>query len=85
LSENLYYNDADAGGLDAISSRIDRPDAEVTSRDLTEPLALIELALHSPKAARRRFPNYRLTRLVASRLELDDADINRLAVILAES
>jgi hypothetical protein len=81
LAENLCCNDADAGGLDAISWRIDRLGTRKTSLDLTEPLALIELALHSPEVARERFSNYRLTSLVASRLELDDADIARLSVI----
>lgn len=54
----------------------------MTPPDLTEPLALIELAVRFPEAARERFPAYRLTRLVASRLELDDVDISQLAAIL---
>ena len=53
--------------------------------DLAEPLALIELAVRSAEAARERFPDYRLTRLVASRLELNDADIGQLAVLLRTS
>lgn len=63
----------------------DRPDANGASGDLPEPLSLIELALHAPEAAKQRYPNYRLTRLVASRLELDDADMARLAAILGSA
>jgi hypothetical protein len=50
--------------------------------DLTEPLTLIELAVRSPEAARERFPDYRLTKLVASRLEMNDADMAKIAAIL---
>jgi hypothetical protein len=50
--------------------------------DLTEPLTLIELAVRSPEVARERFPNYRLTKMVASRLEMNDADIAKIAAIL---
>lgn len=49
--------------------------------DLIEPLALIDLASRSPEAARRRFPTYRLTRLVASRLDMDDTDIEHLTAM----
>ncbi|WP_318911059.1 hypothetical protein [Shinella zoogloeoides] len=50
--------------------------------DLPEPLEVIQLSLASVEAARERFPGYRLTRLVAARLELDEADIARLSGIL---
>lgn len=48
--------------------------------DLPEPLEIIRLSLASVEAARSRFPGYRLTRLVAARLELDEADIDRSSV-----
>ncbi len=54
----------------------------MTPTDLAEPLLLIELAVRSPDVAQERFPDYRLMRLVASRLELDDVDISQLAAIL---
>jgi hypothetical protein len=50
--------------------------------DLPEPLEVIRLSLASVEAARERFPGYRLMRLVAARLELDEADIGQLSCIL---
>jgi hypothetical protein len=46
---------------------------------LSEPLLLISLALRSVAAAKERFPDYRLTRLVSARLELDEPDVAQLA------
>ena len=45
---------------------------------LPEPLALIALALESAEIAKQRFPDYRLTRLVSARLDLDETDISRI-------
>lgn len=67
---------------DNIAPWIDRPGARHSSGDRPEPLALIELALRSAEEARARFPGYRLTKLVASRLELDDTDVELFAAIL---
>lgn len=50
--------------------------------DLAEPLEVIRLSLESADAARERFPNYRLTRLVEARLELDEIDVGQLSNIL---
>lgn len=48
-----------------------------TSGDLPEPLAVTSAALQSCASAKERFPGYRLTKLVGSRLELDELDIAR--------
>ena len=45
-------------------------------------LAVIARALQSSDAAKLDFPNYRLTKLVASRLDMDETDIADLAAIL---
>jgi hypothetical protein len=57
-------------------------DATPASRDLAEPLAVLELALRSPGEAKVHFPDYRFSRLVASRLQLDDLDIESFSGIL---
>lgn len=68
------------GALDAQRAGISPP--ESLHENLPEPLEVIHLSLKSIQAAQERFPGYRLTRLVGSRLELDDADIGRLSSIL---
>lgn len=50
---------------------------------LPEPLALAEAALQSCATTRESFPGYRLTKLVASRLELDEPDIARWIELFA--
>jgi hypothetical protein len=45
---------------------------------LSEPLLVISLALRSVAAAKEQFPDYRLTRLVSARLELDEPDVAQL-------
>jgi hypothetical protein len=42
---------------------------------------MIRLSLESIDAARARFPGYRLTRLVAACLELDEIDVGRLSSV----
>jgi hypothetical protein len=67
------------------NDRIDsvgRMGATPAPRDLAEPLVVMELALRSPGEAKVRFPNYRFSRLVASRLQLDDLDIESFSGIL---
>lgn len=59
------------------------PGGQTTS--LSEPLHLIVLALQSADAAKELFPDYRLTRLITARLQLDDADIGQLATIFGDS
>jgi hypothetical protein len=61
---------------------IGRMGATPAPRDLAEPLAVMELALRSPGEAKVRFPNYRFSRLVASRLQLDDLDMESFSGIL---
>jgi len=56
--------------------------ATPTPRDLAEPLGVMQLALRSPGEAKVRFPNYRFSRLVASRLQLDDLDMESFSEIL---
>lgn len=68
------------GALHAQRAGISPP--ESLHENLPEPLDVIRLSLKSVEAARERFPGYRLTRLVGSRLELDDTDIGRLSSIL---
>lgn len=80
MSEDLQDGGAITDQL--AKSKTDRPGAQGTPGDVPEPLALIELALRAPETAKQCYPNYRLTRLVASRLELDDADMALLAAIL---
>jgi hypothetical protein len=41
-------------------------------------MALIALAFNAPVEARARFPNYRLTQLVASRIGMDPAELEEL-------
>ncbi|MGO4175749.1 hypothetical protein [Bosea sp. TAF32] len=50
--------------------------------DLPDALALVELALRCPEAAKDRFPAFRLTRLVGSRLDLDERDIERFSDLI---
>lgn len=50
--------------------------------DLSDALALVELALQCPEAAKDRFPGFRLTRVVGARLDLDERDIERFAELL---
>jgi hypothetical protein len=57
-------------------------DATPVRRDLAEPLAVMQLALRSPGEAKVRFPNYRFSRLVASRLQLEDLDRESFSGIL---
>ena len=66
---------------DCIGS-VGRMDATQAPRDLAEPLAAVQLALRSPGEAKARFPSYRLSRLVASRLQLDDLDMESFSKIL---
>ena len=61
---------------------VGRMDATQAPRDLAEPLAAVQLALRSPGEAKARFPSYRLSRLVASRLQLDDLDMDTFSKIL---
>jgi hypothetical protein len=42
---------------------------------VAEPLAVIQFALQSHAEAKARFPGYRLSWLVGSRLDLDELDI----------
>jgi hypothetical protein len=49
---------------------------------LSEPLLVISLALRSVAAAKEQFPDYRLTRLVSARLELDEPDVAQLPDLL---
>jgi hypothetical protein len=67
------------------NDRIDpvgRMGASQVPRDLAGPLAVMELALRSPGEAKARFPSYRFSRLVASRLQLDDLDLESIFGIL---
>ena len=57
-------------------------DATTVPSDLAEPLAVIQFALRSREEAKARFPNYRLSRLVASRLQLDNLDMESFSEIL---
>jgi hypothetical protein len=68
-------------GDDRIDS-VGRMDTTQAPRNRTEPLAVIQLALRSPGEAKARFPSYRLGRLVASRLQLDDLDMECFSGIL---
>ena len=49
---------------------------------LPAPLALIEFALRDTAFARKLFPDFRLSRLVASRLDMDEDELYALAAIL---
>lgn len=65
------------------SSTSDRPGiAPGNEHDLPDALALVELALRCPEAAKDRFPGFRLTKLVGSRLDLDERDIERFSDLL---
>lgn len=61
---------------------IGRLNANAAQSDLAEPLAMIQLALRSHEEAKAKFPDYRLSRLVASRLQLDDIDMEHFSEIL---
>ena len=61
---------------------IGRMDATPVPRDLAEPLAVMQLALRSPGEAKVRFSDYRFSRLVASRLQLNDLDMASFSEIL---
>ncbi len=62
---------------------IDATNSQLTSaRELSEPLVIITRALQSNDAAKLEFPSYRLTKLVTSRLDMDDTDIADLATLL---
>jgi hypothetical protein len=62
---------------------IDATNSQLTSaRELSEPLVLIARALQSSDAAKLDFPSYRLTKLVTSRLDMDETDIADLATLL---
>lgn len=54
----------------------------VPNEPLVGPLELIRLSLISTDTARAQFADYRLTRLVGARLELDESDIERLSDML---
>ena len=56
--------------------------ATLAPRGLAEPLAVMELALRSPGEAKVRYSNYRFSRLVASRLQLNDLDMASFPEIL---
>lgn len=45
------------------------------------PLAVLKLSLLEPVKARTDFPDYRLTRLVTARLDMEDGDIAALTVL----
>lgn len=51
---------------------------------LAEPLQFIALALNGDGAAKKRFPDYRLTRLVTARLELDEHDLMQLSYLVGD-
>jgi hypothetical protein len=57
-------------------------DDPYSAAGLPESLSLVALALKSGEAAKIRYPNYRLTRLVADRLDMDETDIANLSAIL---
>ena len=65
------------------------PDTSVSlsgaSYPLPEALRIIALTLQSVDAAKQQFPDYRLTRLMSARLELDDSDIAQLAVMFGDT
>lgn len=48
------------------------------------PIRLIALALSNSKSAKEQFPNFRLTRLVGARLELDERDVTQLADLIGD-
>lgn len=51
---------------------------------LPEPLQLIKLALNDGEAAKKRFPDYRLTRLVVARFDLDERDLMQLSDLVGD-
>ena len=59
-----------------------RMGATSASRNLAGPLAVMQLAMRSPGEAKAHFPGYRLSDLVASRLQLDDLDMASFSEIL---
>ena len=61
---------------------VGRMDAMQSPRDVAEPIAVVQLALRSPGEAKAHFPSYRLTRFVASRLQLDELDMESFSKIL---
>lgn len=62
----------------ATSPIVDR----LQGRGFPEPLAVIWLSMQSTAAAKQRFPDYRLTKLVGARVELDEHDVAMLPEIL---
>jgi hypothetical protein len=83
LRDDLHHHRVATDPHAENSSWIDRTGEKKMPEYFPEPLALIELALRAPAAAKSRYPDYRLTKLVASRLELDDADMKQLSAVLA--
>ena len=61
---------------------VGRMGATPAPRGLAEPLAVMQLALRSPGEAKVRYSNYRFSRLVASRLQLNDLDMASFPEIL---
>lgn len=51
-----------------------QPSSPGTSATESEAFALMRMALVSPQHAKERFPDFRLTRLVTARLDMDDTD-----------
>jgi hypothetical protein len=65
------------------SQRPSRSQSAERSESLPKPLQIISLSLQSVETAKKRFPDYRLTRLVGARLELDELDVAQLPDVLA--
>jgi hypothetical protein len=57
-------------------------DITSAAHGLSRPMALIALAFNAPVEARARFPNYRLTQLVASRIDMDPAELEELEELI---
>lgn len=51
---------------------------------LSEPLQLITLALNDGEAAKKHFPDYRLTRLVVARFDLDERDLMQFSSVVGD-
>lgn len=62
----------------------DAPDFQSDDAPLPEPLQLIKLALNDGEAAKKRFPDYRLTRLVVARFDLDERDVRQLSDLVGD-
>lgn len=71
-------------GLDPTAEGRHRTQQATSLERLSEPLRLLAVALQSVDAAKDLFPNYRLTRLVGARLDLDMDDIAEISTILGE-